>query len=144
MQVIRLLRFRWELRGTLYFEFQPGNFSGLHWQPGSVFIYEEFWGDLGAIVDRHEPRYGHYAFTPITDRTWSGILADFDALATNLKVADRDQAEAFLPILFRWFVPPEGLAWRRAALRYARLTRELSAWVREQLSEYDTVSVLGI
>jgi hypothetical protein len=144
VQVIRLLRQRWELRGTLYFEFQPGVYSGQHWQPGSVFVYEEFWADLGTVVARHESRYGHYAFTPVAAPVWSRILTELDDLAADLKAADREGAALLLPALFRWFVPPEGLAWRRAALRYATLTRELAAWVREQLDEHEVVSVLGI
>ena len=75
MEVIRLLHHRWELRGTLYFEFQPGLHAGLHWQPGSVFVREEFWADLGAVVGRHAPGYSHYSFTPIAAPSWDGVLS---------------------------------------------------------------------
>jgi len=144
VEVIRLLRHRWELRGTLYFEFQPGVHAGLHWQAGSVYVREEFWADLGTIVAKHEPRYSYYAFTPVSAPVWAGILEEFDRLAIELMAADREQTAMLLPALFSWFVSPDGLAWRRVGLRYTLLIRELSAWVREQLVEYGVVSVLGI
>jgi hypothetical protein len=142
---IRLLRNRWELRGTLYFEFQPGTYDGRHWQPGSVYVYEEFWADLGAVVARHVPGYSHYAFTPIAAKSWAAILAEFAALATGLRAARaRSDAAALLPSLFSWFEPLAGVYCRRYVLQYAALVRELSCWVRSQLSEYGAVSVLGI
>lgn len=145
MEVIRLLRHRWELRGTLYFEFQPGVRAGRHWQPGSVFVREEFWADLGAVVARHAPGYGHYSFTPVLAPAWAGILVEFDALAAALCGAvERPAAADLLPCLFRWFEPLAGRYWRRHVLQYAVLVRELSVWVREQLAERDAVSVLGI
>jgi len=144
VEVIRLLRHRWELRGTLYFEFQPGVHAGLHWQPGSVFVREEFWADLGAVVARHAPGYGHYSFTPVAAPAWAGILSEFDALSAGLRDADRVAAAALLPSLFRWFEPLAGPRWRRHVLQYAALARELSAWVRSQLPEHGAVSVLGI
>jgi hypothetical protein len=143
--VIRLLRNRWELRGTLYFEFQPGTFAGRHWQPGSVYVREEFWADLGAVVARHAPGYSHYSFTPIAADAWTGILAEFEALVTVLRAArDHAAALALLPSLSRWFEPLGGVYWRRYVLQYAALVRDLSGWVRAQLAEYETVSVLGI
>lgn len=145
MEVIRLLHHRWELRGTLYFEFQPGLHAGLHWQPGSVFVREEFWADLGAVVGRHAPGYGHYSFTPIAAPSWDGILSEFDALATGLRAAlERPAAAVLLPALFRWFEPLAGTYWRHYVLQYAVLVRELSGWVRGQLAEHGSVSVLGI
>jgi len=145
VEVIRLLRHRWELRGTLYFEFQPGVHAGQHWQSGSVFVREEFWADLGAIVGRHEPRYTHYAFAPVAAPAWACILAEFDILAFGLLAAVvRPAAAILLPSLFRWFEPLETAFWRRYVLQYAALVRELSGWVRGQLAEHGVVSVLGI
>lgn len=144
-EVIRLLRHRWELHGTLYFEFQPGVFAGQHWQPGSVYVYEEFWADLGAIVARHVPGYSHYAFTSVSAESWVCILGEFDVLTSGLRAAKhRPDAAIRLPSLFRWFEPLEGRYWRRYVLQYATLVRELSEWVRSQLAEHGTVSVLGI
>jgi hypothetical protein len=145
VRAIRVLRNRWELRGTLFFEFQPGSYAGQHWQPGSVYVYEEFWPDLGAIVAQHVSEYSHYAFMPIGAKAWAGILADFEYLATSLRAAgERSAAAALLPVLFRWFEPLDGVYWRRYVLQYAALVRELSVWVRAQLAETETVSVLGI
>jgi hypothetical protein len=117
----------------------------LHWQPESVFVREEFWADLGAVVARHAPGYGHDSFTPVAAPAWAGILAEFDALAAGLRAAlERPAAAALLPSLFRWFEPLAGRYWRRYVLQYAALVRELSAWVRAQLADHDAVSVLGI
>lgn len=145
MEVIRLLRHRWELRGTLYFEFLPGVHAGLHWQSGSVFVREEFWADLGAIVARHAPGYGHYSFTPVAEESWASILSEFDALAAGLRAAvELPAAAALLPSLFRWFEPLAGPYWRRYVLQYAAMVKELSVWVRGKIAEHGTVSVLGI
>ena len=145
MEAIRLLRHRWELRGTLYFEFQPGIHAGLHWQPGSVYVREEYWADLGAVVARHVPAYSHYSFTLIAAQVWAGILADFDTLAAGLRAAvSRSVSEALLPSLFRWCDPLAGGYWRRYILQFAALVRELSAWVRVHLLQHGAVSVLGI
>jgi hypothetical protein len=110
-----------------------------------VYIYEEFWPDLGAIVASHVSEYSHYAFTPVGAEAWAGILADFENLATALRAAgERSVAAALLPVLFRWFEPLDGVYWRRYVLQYAALVRELCVWVRTQLATNGTVSVLGI
>jgi hypothetical protein len=139
------MRDRWELRGTLFFEFQPGAYTGQHWQPGSVYVYEEFWPDLEDIVARHISEYSHSACTPVGAKAWSAILSDFDEFANALRGARvRPAAAALLPVLFRWLEPLEGAYWRRYVLQYAALVRELTLWLRVQLAENDTVSVLGI
>jgi hypothetical protein len=145
VEVIRLLRHRWELHGTLYFEFQPGVHAGLHWQPTSVYVREEFWADLGTVLARHERRYSHYGFTAIAAPAWASILQDFDALAAGLKMAvARQEAGELLPHLFRWHAPLGGAFWRRYTLQYGSMTRELACWIRNQLAKDDVVSVLGI
>jgi len=62
----------------------------------------------GPNAGRHEPRYSHHAFTPITAQVWAVVLAGFDGLAASFKVAEREMAASLLPAVFRWFVPPEG------------------------------------
>ena len=144
---IRLRWHKWELSGTLYFEFQPGAFAGRHWQPESVFVREEFVADLERVVARLATGHGawaHYGATVVPAAEWPPILAGFEGLAMGLRRADRSSAAELLPSLFRWFEPVAGRNWRRYVLQYAALTSDLSAWVRGRLGEQSAVSVLGI
>ena len=89
---IRLRWHKWELKGTLYFEFQPGVHAGRHWQPGSVYIWEEYVADLERLVAWHAAEYGtwsHYGVTIVSATQWHSILTEFEGLSASLRTADR-------------------------------------------------------
>ena len=145
MSPIRLIKDKAELRGTCYFEFLPGEYKEECWNDGSVFLDEETFALIEAIIARHEPRFDHYSFVGIRRPVWEGIMADLKRLAISVdgatSVSDiRDAVGFFFTTSEREFA--ENLRSNAEAL--AKLIRELVAWLRVQLKTHESVSVLGM
>jgi hypothetical protein len=145
MDAIRLIRDKGELQGTCYFELLPGEYKGQCWNDGSVFLAEDVFGLVVPIVTRHEPRFDYYSFVGIRRPAWERITADLERLAERAKAAagvgDLRGEVGFI------FSPTEAefaQDFRANADALTRLARELADWVREQLREYECVSILGI
>lgn len=115
MGPIRLIRSTSELHGTCYFEFLPGPYRDKCWNEGSVFLEEEVFGLVEPIIARHEPQFDHFAFVNIRRTTWERIIAELDQVS---KSSDNREVSAMMA--------------------------ELVAWLREQLTHEQCISVLGI
>jgi hypothetical protein len=145
MAPIYLIKDKADLRGTCYFELLPGEYKEECWNDASVFLDEETFALIEPIVARHEPRFDHYSFVGIRRAVWEGIMADMEQLAIRLdgatSISDiRDAVGFFFTTSEREFA--EKLRSNAEAL--AKLIRELVAWLRSQLKEHESVSVLGM
>lgn len=144
MDPICLIRNRAELRGTGYFELLPGEYSGKHWNDGSVFLAEEVFGLVEPIIARHEPRFDHLSFVGIPRPTWERIITDLEQLAERAEaasvVSDLPGEVGLVLTTTREFAR----SFRTNSDALARLARELIGWLRENLKTHDCVSVLGI
>lgn len=114
MGPIRLIRDTAELSGTCYFEFLPGPYRDKCWNEGSVFLAEEVFRIIEPIIARNEPQFDRYSFVGIRRPTWERILPELERLAAT------DRGEV------------------------AVLAGELVAWLQQQLTENECVSVLGL
>jgi hypothetical protein len=145
VDAIRLIRNKAQLEGTCYFELLPGEYNGVCWNDGSVFLAEDVFGLVEPIIARHEPRFDHYAFVGIPRPTWELIITDLERLAERAEAASA-VSELRGEVGFV-FITTEGefaRDFRTNADALARLAREIVGWVRETMQKYDCVSVIGI
>jgi hypothetical protein len=145
MEPLCLIRDKQQLRGTCYFEFLPGKYKGQCWNEGSVFLPEEVFSYLEQVIRRHESRFDHYAFTAIRRPTWEKIIADLERLTAKIGEAEAvSDLESDVGFFFSDSAREFAKDFRVNADRLAALTRDLVAWLQEQLQKEDCVSVLGM
>ncbi len=129
-------------------ELHPGDFRDCYWNPDSAFVYEEFWGDIESIIASHTPNWNpwnHYGVVTIDVSNWRPILTDFGNLSRRIQCcATMTETQETLPSLTRMHSPLSGSLWRRHALQYAMLVRDLIAWCTNELEDNDSISILGI
>jgi hypothetical protein len=141
---IRLIRNKDELVGTCYFEFVPGEYQGRCWNDGSVFLEEGVFGYLEPVIQRNEPRFDHYSFVGVRGHACDCIIADLRSLAEKAEAANRmGDLNGEIGLLFG---SEEEFAqdFRVNANALAGLARELAAWLSEQRSRHECVSILGM
>jgi hypothetical protein len=138
----RLIRDLSELHGTCYIELLPGPFQDKCWNQGSIFVEEGIFGLFEDIIQRHEPRFDHFAFVEIRKYAWERIIIDFDRLENRLRKA-REIAD----------LKEEGFLFQASAFAaefntnvnaLASMLKELITWLREQLRIHEGISVLGM
>jgi hypothetical protein len=145
METLCLIHDKQQLRGTCYFEFLPGIYKGQCWNEGSVFLSEEAFSYLEPVIQRHESRFDHYAFTEISKSTWMKIVADLERLTEKLGEAEAvGDLERDVGFFFSESAREFAKDFRTNANRLSKVTRELMIWLQEQLQKEDCVSVLGI
>jgi hypothetical protein len=115
MRSIRLIRNKAQLSGTCYFELLPGRYQGKCWNDGAVFLTQEAFGLIDLIIMRHEPKFDHFSFVAIQRSAWERIIPEIELMATD-----------------------------SLSIEHAELARELSAWLREQISKHKCISILGL
>jgi hypothetical protein len=145
MEPITILRDPAALEGTAYIELVPGGYRDSCWNAGSVFFTEEVFGYFEHVIERHEPRYDHFAFVDVERATWSAILHDFADLARALRAAA--SVDEVAPLMQFYYMGTEqefAASFRENADALAALLDELGLWLREQLSREDVVAVLGM
>ena len=145
MDAIRLIHDKAELQGTCYIELLPGKYNGQCWNDGSLFIEEEVFELIEPIFERHEPQFDHYSFVCIQEPAWERIIAGLERLAERAeKATDVSDLRGDVGFLFRSTEAEFVRDFRANAGALARLSRELAAWLRQQLRDHECVSVLGM
>ncbi|HYW06003.1 MAG TPA: hypothetical protein VE913_03550 [Longimicrobium sp.] len=145
MEPITIFRDPAELDGTAYIELLPGGYRDSCWNVGSVFLTEEVFGYVEPIIERHEPRFDHFAFVDVERSTWDAILDDFAELARALRAAA--SADDVAPLLGFFYLGTReqfAASFRENADTLAALLDELRIWLREQLARESVVAVLGM
>jgi hypothetical protein len=145
MEPITILRDPAALEGTAYIELVPGGYRDSCWNAGSVFFTEEVFGFFEPIIERHEPRFDHFAFVDVERTTWNAILDDFADLARALRNAGSvDDVDRSMGFFYPSTKPEFAASFRENADALAALLEELRLWLREQLSRENVVAVLGM
>lgn len=145
MEPITILRDPAALEGTAYIELLPGGYRDSCWNVGSVFFTEEVFGYFEPIIERHEPRYDHFAFVDVERSTWNAILDDFADLARALRAAGSvDEVAPLMQFFYLGTKRDFAVSFRENADALAALLDELGLWLREQLSRENVVAVLGM
>ncbi|HEX8830885.1 MAG TPA: hypothetical protein VF705_06960 [Longimicrobium sp.] len=145
MEPITILRDPAELGGTAYIELVPGGYRDSCWNEGSVFFTEEVFGFIEPIIERHEPRFDHFAFVDVERSTWNAILDDVAELERALRAAH--SVDEVAPLMGFFYLGTKGdfaAAFRENADALAAVLHELRVWLREQLSRENVVAILGM
>ena len=145
MEPITILQDPATLDGTAYIELLPGGYRDSCWNAGSVFLTEEVFGYVEPIIERHEPRFDHFAFVDVGRSTWNAILDDFADLARALRAASSvDEVAPSMGFFYPGTKRDFAASFRENADALAALLDELGAWLREQLSRENVIAVLGM
>lgn len=145
MEPITIVRDPALLEGTAYIELLPGGYRDSCWNAGSLFFTEEVFGYVEPIIERHEPRFDHFAFVDVERSAWDAILNDLAHVERALRAAASIDD---VPPLVGFFYPGTkqefAASFRDNADALAALLAELGLWLREQLSRNHIVAVLGM
>ncbi len=145
MEPIKIFRDLTTLDGTAYIELLPGGYRGSSWNVGSVFLTEEVFGYFEHIVERHEPRFDHFAFVDVERSTWNAILRDLGELSRALRTAGSvDDVAPSMGFFYLGTKKQFAASFRENADALAALLDELRQWLQEQMSHHDIVAVLGM
>jgi hypothetical protein len=145
MEPITILRDPAALEGTAYIELLPGGYRDSCWNEGSVFLTEEVFGYFEPIIERHEPRFDHFAFVDVERSTWNAILDDLAGVARDLRAAA--SIEDVPPLVGFYYLGTKqefAASFCENADALAALLDELGVWLREQLSRVEVIAVLGM
>jgi hypothetical protein len=145
MRTIKLITNLTELQGTDYFEFLPGEYRGKCWNAGSAFMDEEVFGFLEPSVARCEPKYDHYAFTPVQQGTWERIIQELSKVQSNVAGA-KDSSDLATKVGLFFTTTQETLAADFAGHQASivSLIDSFTTWIRAQLNKHETISILGL
>jgi hypothetical protein len=145
MEPITILRDPASLDGTAYIELLPGGYRDACWNAGSVFFTEEVFGYFEPVIERHEPRFDHFAFVDVERSTWNAILHDLAHVARALRAASSiDDVPPLVGFFYLGTKQEFAASFRENADALAALLDELGIWLQEQLSREDAVAVLGM
>ena len=130
--------------GTCYVEVLPGPFKGRCWNAESLFFDEDAngFGIVETIIASRVPVYDHYDNTEIDSHTCWDIVRDLEKLISLLASDTLPSELQRLPVFVRsqaFFADVES---NRPAL-FTMLT-ELVAWLRDTLSYYRSITIVGM
>jgi hypothetical protein len=133
------------LKGTAYYEFQPGRYAGQHRRPGSIFFTEQTFAYIEPIFERHRPDFNPYGPTAIARSQWRPILDDLST-TKDLLTSDPMPAEVFKQVGFLSAEDKDAFAKDfDANVSLLRSTiAQLLLWIRQTLEWTDAISILGL
>jgi len=132
-----------ELESTGLMEICPSKFSGKHWQPGSLFVWEDAFNVAEGIVLRHLPSFDHMSSNDIPASIGAAIIADWLAAADRLPKQTSSEASAELH-LAEWFREPfhEDFVERRSEI--VTMLRALAYDCRQFYSRSEWLCIIGV
>jgi hypothetical protein len=145
MEDIRIITDKDELEGTCYIEVLPGPYKNQCWNDDSLFFDEEVFGYIEPIIERQVAAYDHYAFTEIEKERWFAIADDLEKLASALtsaeSVSDLNDNVGFV---FKGTDERFAATFDENKTALVQLFTKFSAWVRAQVNQYGSITILGI
>jgi hypothetical protein len=145
MDKIRVVHALSDLKGTVNFEFQIGEYRGRNWVDGSIFIAEEVFYLIEHIFLRHVPEFSHCGFQGIRRSVWEKIIPELYGLDQLARSASRLGEIGPEIGFFNQAASDEFCRdFRNNADALASLARELAGWLKETLKKHECISVLGI
>ena len=133
--------------GSNYIEILPGPFKQAWWNAESIFILEEDFLVIGAVIGIHVPDYDHYnSCTVIDTQACVRIIRDLEFLAEQLAapVAFASNVEQFAAFKLRRevlrFVPDN----EEDKSACTKMIQNLTIWLRQTMDDYQSISILGM
>lgn len=87
-----------ELDSTGYMEIGTGKYSGKHWQPGFVFVWEDAFSMVEGIVAKHLSDYDHFGMNDIPRQSGLAIASDLRQAAAVLVAASATEVSELLAL----------------------------------------------
>lgn len=116
LTVERLITDPSDLEGTVYYEFQPGSYSGQHWKMGSVFVSDDAFDELEPVLSLHITHLDPLGPNIVETGTWALMAQDLRRVVSLNQVT-----EGFVDLFL-----------------------DLAAWLEWASAQHETVSLLGI
>ena len=133
-----------ELSGTDYFEFLPREYSGVCWNPDSVFLDEEVFTLIEPIFEKNVPSFDHYAFQLIEAQAIEGIIQDLRTLLTSLPALTPDTVEEVLSMMFVNSAENFRSDFEINKIRTIKMIESLVDWLQKVAKDTDRVTILGM
>ena len=132
-----------ELDSTGYIEIGPGRYSGHHWQPGFLFVWEDAFGMAEGLIARHLPEYDHFGMNDIPRTTGLAIVAEWREAAAELPGLNDEAVHTRLSLdaSYRTWAGPEIAAHRPDI---ARLLGDLADECEVFYGQGEWICVLGM
>ncbi len=132
-----------DLDSTGYMEVGPGRYSGKHWQPGFLFVWEDAFAMAEGILAKHFPAYDHFSMNDIPKETGLVVAEEWSRASQALISARPEGAETLLHLdaAYRTGLEKE-LADQRGAI--SAMLKELAAECRSFYETEDWVCILGM
>jgi hypothetical protein len=132
-----------ELDSTGYMEIGPGKYSGQHWQPGFLFLWEDAFGMAEGIVARHVPNYDHFSMTDVPKEVGQKIVAEWREAAQDLADMSAEEIRTALNLVATYHERLESEVDAHKA-EIANMLRELADACSEFYERGDWVCILGM
>lgn len=142
---IELIRNVSLLKGSHYFEFQPGKFKGSHWQRNSVFIFESYIYFFEPIFYKYINNFSYYSFTDVNKCEWNKVIAEL--VEIKQKIAETKSSDEISQLIkFQYYSNYQSFETNFEAQKkdLIKLFNEFILWVKETLKINNTISILGI
>lgn len=73
-----------ELESTGYMEIGPGKYSGLNWQDGFLFVWEDAFGMAEGILAKYLPEYDHFGMNDVAKEVGLQVISEWRRVADVL------------------------------------------------------------
>lgn len=132
-----------DLESTAFIEIGPGKYAGKHWQSGFLFVSEDAFGVVEAIVAEHVARYDHFAINDIPRDAGLRLIAAWRGIADRLPELSAPEAYAALHLAsgYRVYHAGEVMAHQR---EIAGMLRELADACAGFYDREEWICILGI
>ncbi len=143
MMDYRIRRTPDELESTGFMEICPSKFSGEHWRPGSLFVWEDSFNVAEGIVLRHLPSFDHMSSNDIPESIGAAIIDDWLAAADRLPNQTSSEASVELH-LEEWFRERFHEEFAGHRFEIATMLRELAHDCRRFYSRSEWLCIIGV
>ena len=124
-------------------EIGPGKYSGVHWQKGFLFVWEDAFGMAEGILAKYVPNYDHFSMTDIPKEVGRNVVIEWRNVADRLGRLSAAEASAALNLAASYRDGLEDDVTVHKA-EIANMLRELADACSEFYDRHDWVCILGM
>ncbi len=156
MEHIKAIRDKNELKGTLYYEFCLGKFTGNFWLDGSLFIPELGFDLVLDIFEKHIHNFQPYGNTDVSKFIWNNIINDLKISLQEIEVTKNHIELGKIIRLYEYEIDCKNIIYlgecemdlinefEEIKQLIYQMIKEIIVWYEENKNNYSTFSILGI
>ncbi|MCB1143274.1 MAG: hypothetical protein H7A24_12350 [Leptospiraceae bacterium] len=122
------------LNGTGYIELLPGKFDGKFWNENSLFIDHDIFNWIEPFIIKYFPAFEPYDFRIIESEIWSNISQDIEETIQTLNNGGDRESLGFAFRSIKNF----------QSEYFIQILTEFNSWLKPVISEYRSISLLGL